>query len=69
MREKIRKTLAERVSAYLTIRRESRSEFAQRSGVSLAVVHSVAAGRHVPTAAVLWRIARALGVPVDDLLR
>lgn len=69
MRDKIRKTLGERLSAHLTIRRESQVDLAKRAGVSLSVVNSTAAARHVPTAATLWRLARALGVPADDLVR
>lgn len=68
-RARVKAVFAERLNEQLTIRQESISAFAKRSGVPLGTVWSIAHQKHSPSAVVLWRIARTLGVSADALVR
>ena len=46
----------------------SRYALAQRAGISRVYVAKLESGRSDPTVGMLQRIAKALGVPVTDLL-
>jgi predicted transcriptional regulator len=69
MRELVKSTIARQLTAHLTIRRETPTEFARRSGVPLHTVWACTKGRHVPSAVALFKMATSLGIPVDGLVR
>lgn len=49
-------------------KRLSQETLAKRAGVSRVYVSNLEAGKYDPTVGVLKRLARALGVPVTELL-
>jgi transcriptional regulator with XRE-family HTH domain len=51
-----------------TARKLSRYALAQRAGVSRVYVATLEAGRSDPTIGMLTKLAKALGVPVTELL-
>jgi transcriptional regulator with XRE-family HTH domain len=51
-----------------TARRLSRYALAKRVGISQSYVAKLEAGRSDPTVGMLQRLAKALGVPVTELL-
>jgi len=53
-----------RLSAHLSL-----DELARRSGVSKSVLSQIERDRTNPTLGTLWRLASALGVEIEDLLR
>ena len=63
--------LAERVGGRIReIRRQrhlTQVELARRVGIRAGPMNTIEKGRHVPSGRVLYRIARVLAVPVDDL--
>jgi transcriptional regulator with XRE-family HTH domain len=50
-------------------RNYSLDELARRSGVSKSVLSQIERDRTNPTVGTLWRLAKALGVEIEDLLR
>ena len=47
----------------------SRAHLAERAGISREYVRNLEAGRYDPTVGVLQKIAKALGVKLEDLVK
>ncbi|MDX2307382.1 MAG: helix-turn-helix transcriptional regulator [Hyphomicrobium sp.] len=50
------------------LRGHSLDALAQISGVSRAMLGQIETGKSIPTVALIWRVADALGIPVADLV-
>lgn len=50
------------------VKRVSKTELAERVGISQQMVSEIVAGRKAPSASTLIKIAKALGVTVDELI-
>jgi transcriptional regulator with XRE-family HTH domain len=66
--DEINARVAERLRAVRRAQDLSLEELAARSGVSRAMLSQIETLKANPTIAVLWRIARGLGVPFSELL-
>ena len=60
--------VGEKVRKLRKARRWSQQELGDRAGVTAQTVWNLETGRHVPETATLLKIARALGVPLSELL-
>lgn len=69
MRDRIIKTFSVRMKAYLTVRRLSYRELAERSGVSKGTIMRMMNGVGNPNAEHAFSVARALECEVADLVR
>ncbi len=49
--------------------RLNQSELARRAGIAQNTLSRIELGLHTPSLATLEKLARAMGVPVEDLLR
>lgn len=61
--------MGERLRALRKARAMSRQELAEKARVSREYVRQLEAGRYDPTVGVLQRLAKALGVPLMELLK
>ena len=61
--------VARRVRAVRTSRKWSVAELARRAGMAAPNVHRIESGKHVPTMTTVVRLAQALDVPLEMLLR
>jgi transcriptional regulator with XRE-family HTH domain len=57
-----------RLKVTRTKRRMSQAALAAKAGITREYVNKLEAGRYDPTVGVLQRLAKALGVPVTELL-
>lgn len=57
------------VKDMLAVRALSQRELARRTGDHVMTLNNLVTQRHMPSGAVLARIAEALGVTIDDLFR
>jgi putative transcriptional regulator len=57
-----------RIRAARAVKGLSQAELAKRARVTREYVNKLEAGRYDPTVGVLTRLAKALGVPVTELL-
>ena len=62
------KQMGRRLKALRVKQDLSRQELAQEAGVSREYVRKLEAGRYDPTVGTLTKLAKALGVPVTELL-
>lgn len=69
MREKTLKTMSERLKAYLTVRRLSYREVAERAGISRGTLIRMIHGTGNPHAEHAFAVAQALDCEVSDLVR
>jgi transcriptional regulator with XRE-family HTH domain len=60
--------LGMRLKVTRTKRRMSQAALAAKAGITREYVNKLEAGRYDPTVGVLQRLAKALGVPVTELL-
>ncbi|CAI8762409.1 helix-turn-helix domain-containing protein [Methylocaldum szegediense] len=60
--------IAENLHRFRKQRNLSLEQFAQLTGVSRAMLGQIELGRSVPTIKVLWKIARALDLPLSNFL-
>ncbi len=61
--------VAHRVKAGREVHGWSVAELARRAGMAAPNVHRIEAGKHVPTMTTVVRLAQALEVPVEELVR
>jgi transcriptional regulator with XRE-family HTH domain len=61
--------MGRRIRAAREAKEMTQATLAARAGISRKYVVDLEAGRYDPTVGVLRRIAKALGVPVTELLR
>lgn len=47
----------------------SQEKLAKEAGLAQSFIHAVETGKKSPTMRSLWKIAKALGVPIEELIR
>lgn len=70
--KKLRQDFTERLSRRLReirkAKRITQQELAERAGLHLTYVGHLEAGKYHPTVFVMWKLAKALGIGLDELI-
>lgn len=67
LRREFTKRLSERLREVRKSKKLTQQELAERAGLHLTYVGHLELGKYHPTVYVMWKIAKALGVSIDDL--
>lgn len=46
----------------------SQTKLAEESGLSQSFIHAIEAGKKSPTMRSLWKLSKALGVPISEII-
>ena len=68
LREEFTGRLSERLREVRKNRKMTQQEVAEKAGLHLTYIGHLEAGKYHPTMFVVWKIAKALGVSLDDLI-
>lgn len=70
--KKLRQEFTERLSQKLREVRKAKGmtqqELAEKTGLHLTYIGHLEAGKYHPTMFVVWKVAKALGIGIDDLV-
>lgn len=67
LRKEYTKLLSERLKNVRKEKKVTQQELAERAGLHLTYVGHLELGKYHPTVYVMWKIAKALGVSMNDL--
>ncbi|OGM22494.1 hypothetical protein A2865_02590 [Candidatus Woesebacteria bacterium RIFCSPHIGHO2_01_FULL_39_17] len=67
MREEFTSKLRERLKEVRKEKKMTQQELAEKAGLHLTYVGHLELGKYHPTVFVMWKIAKALGVSVNEL--
>jgi XRE family transcriptional regulator, regulator of sulfur utilization len=68
LRKEFTKLMSERLKEVRKMKGLTQQELADRSGLHLTYVGHLEQGTYHPTVYVMWKIAKALGVTLNDLI-
>lgn len=68
LREDFTERLSERLRDVRKNRKMTQQEVAEKAGLHLTYIGHLEAGKYHPTMFVVWKIAKALGVGLDELI-
>lgn len=67
LRQEFTKQLSQRLREVRKAKGITQQELAERAGLHLTYVGHLEAGKYHPTVFVMWKVAKALGVGLDEL--
>lgn len=67
LRKEFTSRLSERLKEVRKTKKMTQQELADKAGLHLTYVGHLELGKYHPTVYVMWKIARALGVSINDL--
>lgn len=68
LREDFTERLSERLREMRKNKKMTQQEVAEKAGLHLTYVGHLEAGKYHPTMFVVWKVAKALGVGLDELI-
>lgn len=68
LRKEFTSLLSERLKEVRKSRKMTQEELAEKAGLHLTYVGHLELGKYHPTVYVMWKIAKALGVTINDLV-
>ena len=68
LRKEFTKRLSERLREIRKAKKLTQQELAEKAGLHLTYVGHLELGKYHPTVFVMWKISRALGVSLDNLI-
>lgn len=68
LREEFTQRLSERLRDVRKSKKMTQQEVAEKAGLHLTYIGHLEAGKYHPTMFVVWKIAKALGVSLDELV-
>lgn len=68
LREEFTKRLSEKLKSFRKEKKLTQQQLAEKAGLHLTYVGHLELGRYHPTVFVLWKISKALGVSMNDLI-
>lgn len=68
LRKEFTKQLSERLKETRKSKKLTQQELAEKAGLHLTYVGHLELGKYHPTVYVMWKIAKALGVSIKDLI-
>lgn len=68
LRKEFTKLLSERLKEVRKSKKMTQQELAEKAGLHLTYVGHLELGKYHPTVYVMWKVAKALGVSINDLI-